>query len=264
MAALAHQINSHPVKIIIGFPSCLGQFAYYLEERGMAVPMPEGIISSGEMLYPGQRAAIENVFGTHVFDRYGCHEFHIIAAECPEHTGMHIDITRLVVEFLNDTGEPCQPGEPGHIVITDLTNYAMPFIRYRIEDIGVPLDDPCPCGRGLPLMKELYGRVMDILRTPEGEFVRPSVNMLLSDIPGLRQVQLIQERLDLLVVRVVRRAAYDEASEAEFRRRLERYFGPKMKFQFEYVDEIPPLPSGKFRFSISKLDTMPGEETDAV
>jgi len=265
MAALAAQIKAHPPQIIIAHASSLYLFARYLEESGMAVPAPEGIITSADMLYPAQRAVIERVFRTHVFDRYGCHEFHVIAAECPEHTGMHIDITRLVVEFLNDAGEPCRSGERGHIVITDLTNYAMPFIRYRIEDIGVPLDEPCPCGRGLPLMKELTGRKSDMLRTPEGDIVSGNaLTEFLFDIPGLKQAQLIQERLDLLVVRVVKRAVYDEASEAEFRRRLERYFGPKMKFQFEYVDEIPPLPSGKYRFSISKLDAARDEEAGIV
>ena len=265
MAALAKQMNVHPVQIIIAYASSLYQFARYLKESGTTVPAPDGIISSTDMLYPAQRSVIERVFGTRVFNRYGCREVHIIAAECPEHTGMHIDITRLVVEFINDAGEPCRSGERGHIVITDLTNFAMPFIRYRIEDIGVPLDAPCPCGRGLPLMKELTGRKSDILRTPEGEFVSANaLTTLLSAIPGLRQAQLVQERLDLLVVRVVKRAAYDEASEAEFRRQLERYFGPKMKFQFEYVDEIPPLPSGKYRFSISKLDVATSKEAGPV
>jgi phenylacetate-CoA ligase len=265
MTALAEQMKAHPVQTIIAYASSLYQFARYLEESRVAVPAPDGIISSTDMLYPAQCAVIERVFATSVFDRYGCREVSLIAAECPEHSGMHIDITRLVVEFLNDAGEPCRSGERGHIVITDLTNYAMPFIRYRIEDIGVPLDEPCPCGRGLPLMKELSGRKSDILRTPRGEFVSANaLTTLLSDIPGLGQVQLVQERLGLLVVRVVKRAAYDEASEMKFRTQLAHYLGPKMDIRFEYVDDIPPLPSGKYRFSISHLDVAPGEEPGAV
>jgi len=265
MAALAEQMKTHPLQIIIAYASSLYKFARYLEESRLIVPVPDGIISSTDMLYSDQRVVIERVFGTHVFDRYGCREVSLIAAECPEHTGMHIDIMRLVVEFLNGTGEPCRSGEHGHIVITDLTNFAMPFIRYRIEDIGAPLDAPCPCGRGLPLMKELSGRKSDILRTPAGEFVSANaLTTLLSDIPGLGQAQLVQERLDLLVVRVVKRATYDEASEMKFHTELAHYFGPGMDIQFKCVDDIPPLPSGKYRFSISRLNVASGEEAGPV
>jgi len=266
MAALAEQMKTRPVQVIIAYAPSLYKFASYLEESGTSVPAPNGIISSASVLYPFQRALIERVFGAQVFNRYGCRELHVVAAECPEHTGMHIDITRLVVEFINDAGEPCRSGECGHIVITDLTNFAMPFIRYRIEDMGVPLDETCPCGRGLPLMKELSGRKSDILRTPEGELVSGIVliTTVIPEIPGLGQAQLVQEQMDLLLVRVVKRIAYNETSEMKFRMELARYFGPKMKFQFEYVDNIPPLPSGKYRFSISKLDTAPGEETKAA
>jgi phenylacetate-CoA ligase len=168
---------------------------------------------------------------------------------------MHINADRLVVEFVDENGQPVKIGQPGRILVTDLFNYAMPFIRYDIGDIGVPSPAHCSCGRGLPLMKELVGRYADILKTPEGQFVSASaLTTILPKIPGLRETQLVQKALDLLQINAVTSSEYDQSSEVAFRRQIAKFFGPEMRITFNYVDEIPKTASGKTRFSISEIE----------
>src|SRR5260370_42203826 len=84
---------------------------------------------------------------------------------------MHLNIEHLYIEFLRPDGTAAAPEEEGGIVITDLLNRGMPFIRYRIEDVGVPSDRRCACGRGLPLMERVTGRVADYLKRRDGSMV---------------------------------------------------------------------------------------------
>jgi phenylacetate-CoA ligase len=254
MANLADYIRRKSPQVIEAYASMLTHFAAYLEEQHILdLPAPNGIITSTDMLFPNQRALIERVFRARVYDRYGCREVSVIAAECDEHNGMHVNADRLIVEFIDEMGAPVRAGEPGHIVITDLFNYAMPFIRYDIEDVAIPSTEQCRCGRSLPLVGQLVGRLADILTTPDGQFVSASaLTTILPRVRGVGESQLVQKAPDWLQVNVVRRPAYDETSEATFRRHLSTYFGPRMQITFNYVEEIPRTASGKKRFSISE------------
>jgi phenylacetate-CoA ligase len=255
MATLTGYIRRARPQTIVAYASMLAHFVTYLDEKQILdLPAPDGIITSTDMLFPHQRALIERVFRTSVYDRYGCREVATIAAECAEHQGMHINTDRLIVEFVDEAGRPVEPGQPGRVVVTDLFNYAMPFIRYDIGDVAIPDTKHCPCGRGLPLMKELIGRYADILRTPDGQFVSASaLTTVLHKVPGLVQSQLVQKAMNWLQVNTVRYPDYDAASEAIFAQHLAKFFGPKMRITFNYVDEIPKAASGKIRFSISEI-----------
>ncbi len=255
MAGLTDYIRRTRPHIIVAYASMLAHFAAFLDERQILdLPIPDGIITSTDMLFPHQRALIERVFHAPVFNRYGCREVTTIAAECEEHQGMHINADRLIVEFVDETGQPVEPGQPGRIVVTDLFNYAMPFIRYDIGDIAILDTKLCPCGRELPLMKELIGRYADILRTPDGQFVSASaLTTMLHKVPGLCQSQLVQKATDWLQVNIVRYPDYDAASEAIFSQHLAEFLGSKMRITFNYVDEIPKTASGKTRFSVSEI-----------
>lgn len=255
MANLTNYIRRVHPQTIVAYASMLAHFASYLDERRILdLPTPDGIIASTDMLFPHHRTLIERVFRAPVFNRYGCREVTTIAAECEEHQGMHINTDRLVVEFVDEAGRPVEPGQPGRVVVTDLFNYAMPFIRYDIGDVAILDTECCPCGRGLPLMKELVGRYADILRTPDGQFVSASaLTTILHKVPGLCQSQLVQKATDWLQVNVVRYPDYDDASEAIFGQHLARFFGPKMRITFNYVDEVPKTASGKTCFSISEI-----------
>lgn len=254
LARLAEQMRHTRPPIVVAYASMMSHFTAYLEEQAIDdLPAPRAIITSTDMLLPHQRTQIERVLRAPVFNRYGCREVSVVAAECEQHR-LHLNADRLLVEIVDDAGQPTAPGEMGRVVITDLFNRAMPFIRYDIGDMAIASDEVCACGRGLPVIAELVGRYADILRTPEGRFVSASaLTTQLHQVPGLRESQLVQTARDRLRVNAVRRDGYTDESEQIFRQRLHRFFGPTMQIDFRYVEQLPRTPSGKVRFSVSQI-----------
>lgn len=242
-------------QVIYGHSHSIYLLANYLEDRGITDFRPRGVVSTSMMLLPHERAVIERVFLCRVTNRYGCEEVGLIACECEEHNGMHLNIDHLFVEFIREDGMPAQPGEEGRIVVTDLLNQAMPLIRYRVEDVGVPSSRICPCGRGLPLMERVAGRVADFLRKKDGSQVAgvSLVERTLTAIKGIGQMQIVQEKIDQLVLNVVRMAEYDETSERALLTEFASVFGEEVRIQLNYTDKIGQESSGKYRFSICKI-----------
>lgn len=250
------RLKSFRPSLYVAYANSIFLFARYLKEtKSSDHHRPRAIITSAELLESQQRALIEEVFACPVFDRYGSRETSIIASECDRHEGLHICAEALYIEF-EKAGKPASPGEPGKIIITDLLNYGMPFIRYRIEDVGMAIDGECSCGRGLPMMKMAGGRMTDFLVTPEGKMISGAslTIYLIANAPGVAQAQLIQEKKDEVVIRLVKGDGFGDDSMRFFERELPLFFGKSVKFELEFVDEIPLEPSGKYRFSISKVD----------
>jgi len=158
------RIKRHKPKAIYSYPSSLIALATFIRKWKVTGINFKSIISSGELLTTKSRMFIEEVFQGEVFNLYGTTEFPTIAEECREHNGLHIFNDSYVVEFLDD----------GAIVLTDLDNYTMPFIRYKTGDRGFLKNGRCNCGRSLPLMEITQGRVSDLIITPDGKFLRKS------------------------------------------------------------------------------------------
>jgi phenylacetate-CoA ligase len=206
------------------------------------------------VLHDFERRGIEETFGCKVFNRYGCEEVSLIACECEAQEGLHLNLNTLIVEFIRD-GRPARAGEAGAIVVTDLTNYGMPFIRYRVGDVGIPSANLCSCGRSLPLMESLEGRVADYVVTPDGSLISgiSLTENFAMQLPEIKQLQIIQERRDFMVFKVVRGESFSAGSEEKIKNLALERFGPKVSFKCEYVDHIPQEATGKYRFCISKV-----------
>jgi phenylacetate-CoA ligase len=242
-------------EVLFGHAHSLYIVARYLLDHQVSDLRPQSIISTSMMLLAHERAFIEQAFGRKVTDRYGCEEVGLIAAECEQHSGMHLNIEYQYIEFLRPDGTAAAPGEEGVIVITDLLNRGMPFIRYRIEDVGVPSERNCPCGRGLPLMERVTGRVADYLKRRDGSLVAgvSLVERTLTAIPGIEQMQIVQPSHEDIILNVVRAADYTADSERALLEELRGVFGPGINFRAEYVERIPQDRSGKYRFSICRV-----------
>ncbi|MBS0581183.1 MAG: phenylacetate--CoA ligase family protein [Proteobacteria bacterium] len=242
-------------EILLGHAHSLYMLARHLEDRRISDLRPQGIISTSMMLLAHERRVIEAAFGCKVTDRYGCEEVGLIACECEVHNGMHLDIEHLYVEFIRADGTAAAPGEEGAIVITDLFNKGMPFIRYRIEDVGVPTDRVCPCGRGAPLLERVAGRVADYLKRADGSLVAgvSLVERTLTAIDGIEQLQVVQPSREEIVLNIVRAPGYSAASEAALLAEFASVFGPGIRFRPAYVTSIPQERSGKYRFSICRV-----------
>ena len=194
MLEFAHIINRYKIKTIMGHAHSIYIFAHFISETKLAFPSVSGIITTAEVLIDTERRKIENVFGCSVFNRYGCEELSIIASECDEKNGLHINAEGVFVEVVAEKKD-----EPGELILTDLVNYSMPFIRYKIEDMAILEDSQCACGRQLPLIKKLHGRTADFLYTPEGKMLSgiSIMDHFAIEIPGIWQVQLIQKEIKL-------------------------------------------------------------------
>lgn len=240
--------------LLFGHAHSLYLLALTVRECGIDAIRPGAILSTSMMLLPHERQVIESVFGMRVFDRYGCEEVGLIGCECERHAGLHINIDHLVVEFLAPDGRPVQPEQAGHVVVTDLLNHAMPFIRYRVEDLAAPVASSCPCGRGLPLMSAVVGRTADFLVRADGTRVA-GVSLIensLTRFAGIEQMQIVQEEVDRIRLRIVPGVGFEEHARGP----LGEYFAatfPGARIDLELVDDIPREPNGKFRFAICSV-----------
>jgi phenylacetate-CoA ligase len=192
-----------------------------------------------ELLDAPSRNWISAAFKAPIFDFYGAHELGLVAWECEEKAGYHVNIDSIVVEFLWN-GKPVPSDQEGKLVCTALNSYAMPFIRYEIGDVGVRSDEPCRCGRGLPLMKILEGRFVDFVVLPGGRRVSPYLlTCSIEEIRGIAKYQILQERQDRIVIRLVKGRGFSPEIFLKIRRRLESVVGEEVEIEFEVLDDIP-------------------------
>jgi len=243
--------RSNP-KIIRNYASHMYVVAKLMEKLNLQYD-GAAVSTTGSMLYPHFRQAIEKQFNCKIFNAYGG-ESTAIAFECEEHEGLHICDEDVIVEFLKD-GEHVTSGEKGRIVFTNLNNFAMPFIRYDIQDIGVYSDESCPCGRGLSLMKSIDGRDSEIVMTPAGDFIVVEFFFWVFEfIEGVDQFQVVQDRIDHLIVKIVKNQHFTDIDLNKIKNEIHKRVGSEVIIDTDFVNEIPLSGiSGKRRFVISKV-----------
>ena len=254
LADFARRLQSRPPSLIFGHAHSVYLLAEYVRAAEIVL-RPRGIVTTAMVLHSWQRQAIEEVFACPVTNRYGCEEVSLIACECEHHQGLHVNAAGVYVELLCD-GRPAGPGEPGSVVVTDLTNRAMPLLRYQVGDVATWASEPCPCGRGLPLLDRIEGREADYVVTPAGELISGislTENFALH-VPGVAQLQIVQEEVSRFVFRIVRGADFGPASLRRLRELVAERFGPGVTFTCEFPDRIPQEASGKYRFCVSKVE----------
>lgn len=273
----ANTLRRYRPEILIGYPSVLELFVRFCTRTGTAGPRPKAVVTSGEMLFPQQRDQIEGFFSCPVFDRYGIQEFGSVAHECEKHEGLHVFNDLYHVEVLDDGGNPVKPGETGELVVTDLMNYYMPFIRYRTGDLAIQTDRRCSCGRGMPLLEQIEGRSYDAILTPMGARVGGFFWSWLSRyVPGIRRFQVEQQSRGGVAFRIVPGPDWRDEHKEQLREKIKEECGEDFSVEFLIVDDIPLTPSGKSRFIISNIEdrlvvkskihkaVITGEQPDAV
>jgi phenylacetate-CoA ligase len=250
-------LRSYKPKIINAYVSAIFIMAQYMEKKEITDIRPKAILTSCETLLPHQRKTIERAFGCSVYDYYSGRDTTFQAGECPEHTGHHMTIENAVVEFLKNN-EPVARGENGKIIITDLENYAMPFIRYEIGDLGRLSDKKCTCGRNLPLLKEISGRIRDIIINKDGKYINGAFfSMLFYDkkgmTKGIKQYQFIQKTMDHSILKLVKDEDFSQKELNKIIQKIQEQCGD-MKIDIEFVDSISPTKSGKYRSVLSEVE----------
>lgn len=261
LARLSNLLNKFNPEIVRGYASSVYMMAKYMLENGSGMVRPRAVITSAETLFDYMRKTIEEAFGCQVFDFYGSREIGSLAAECQEHSGYHVSAENVALEFVRE-GEHVAIGEAGVILVTNLRNFGMPFIRYEIGDVGRASSDVCGCGRGLPLMSSVEGRISQFMAVYDKRLGRvvpvstagPGIfSIALMHMP-LERYQIIQESLDRVVVRAVKTKGYSQKDTDFLLEHVRKYLGDSIEVEVEFVDFIPPLPSGKRSVFVSKID----------
>jgi phenylacetate-CoA ligase len=245
--------------IVFGYTQTLFLLAKYIKQFMVSTIRPRAVITTAEVLLASQREMIESQFGCKVFDQYGCGEIESIAYECEAHDGYHVVDEHVIVEVIGKDGKSVNTGETGSLIITDLDNYVMPFIRYMNGDSAVLSDQSqCSCGRNLSRLVRIMGREADVIFTPDGRILSlPSFygQGVLDKVKGVAQFQVVQERKDALTIRVVGNEQFD-ANELRLLVDLTAsYVGKEMFVQVERVHEISCEANGKYKLVKSTVDT---------
>jgi len=244
-----------------GFPSAIHQLTLAVEQEQFELRFePRAVFTVGEQLQEHQLRRIESTFGCRVFNNYGLNDGGLGAYECPEHRGLHIDMERSLLQVVDQSGTPVI-GQQGRIIATSLINYGFPFLRYDTGDLGTVSPDPCPCGRGLPLLQEVAGRSSDMLVLNGVAIGSPAAAaFLITTRFDVQNYQIEQTGHDRLIIRIVPGGTFKAGDDDRVRQELEMLYnelaGP-VTLDVEVVTAIPlPQAGGKHRFVINSYSEM--------
>ncbi len=259
-AAHLSKIEEIQPDLIDGYSSSILLLANEAEKKGVDSIKPRLVFGGAELTDDASRRYIERVFNAPFYDRYATVELERVAWQCPEKK-YHIDADTLVLQFLDRNGEEVSAGERGEVVCTSLFNYAMPFIRYAVGDVGVPSDEECHCGRTFPLMKVIEGRKDSLAFLPDGRLLSPrmfTIAMRMFELyKDIDQFRIVQKRLDLFQLLIKKSGDVDEdvlqtKLETHIRKVL-NINDDQIEFRVRLVDDIPLDKSGKLMAVVSEV-----------
>lgn len=244
-------LKKHNVVWMTGYAVSFYLLACFILDQGIKVPPLKAIITTSEKLTTEMRNVMEQAFGCRVFEEYSTVESALFASEC-EHGKLHVSPDVGIVEILRPDGTPCEPGEVGEVVATCLFRSYQPLIRFRLGDLAAWDPEPCPCGRQMPVIKEVVGRIEDVVTGPDGrQLVR--FHGIFTNQPNIIEGQIIQETLHDFVVKLVPTATFSIDDEKDVIARMHQRLGEDVHITIEKVTSIPRSASGKFVAVISKV-----------
>lgn len=247
------KIRRYSPEVITGHASQVFLLAKYLKDNGIDDIRPKSIITTADMLFPHYRQLIEEQFRCTVYDAYGGNSI-VISGQCDSGT-CHMAAENVIIEFMKG-GRPVRPGEVGTVLVTDLSNYGMPFIRFEIGDLAGPAQkqEPCKCGRALPAMSSVVGRDTDIVVTPDGNYlVAFFFGHIFDSMMSVDQYQVVQEVEDEIEVKIVKNNQFSRQDAEYIQNSIREGAGEKLKVRLNFVEDIPVPRSGKIRLVISEI-----------
>ena len=248
-------IKTERPQILMAYPSYLRVLAKIMQDQQDESIKPEIIMTHGEVLDEPSRTLFSSTFDSQVYNGYGCIEVapRGIAWECKQKSGLHINSDLVILEVLKD-GEPVSPGERGEVVATSLFRFSTPMIRYKIGDICTLSDEKCACGREMPLIKNIEGRLVDFLQLPDGQQIPPYTIMSnIQNIPGIGRYQIIQETKNKIIARIEKSKEFDQTTITKLKEVCNRLFSTDIQLEIDTVEQFPIDISKKFRVITSRV-----------
>lgn len=239
------------------YPSLVAEMARFSIEAGVRPAGLREVRTLAESLGPEVRALAREAWDVPLTDLYSASETGYLALQCPRHEHYHVQVENAFVEVLDDAGRPCAPGDVGRVVATPLHNFAMPLVRYDIGDYA-EVGEPCDCGRGLPVLRRVLGRVRNMLSTADGRRYWPVFGTrAIMDAAPVLQHQFVQKAYDLVEARLVVRAPLTAEQEKRFRERVQSQLPQGVRLRIEYCERIERGTGGKFEDFVSEVSAAP-------
>lgn len=245
-------IRAYRPGALVGYVAPVVRVAQRMLATGARIPGLAGVLTGAEALHAAERDVIERAFGCKAFDTYGSREVMLMAAECERHEGLHVNADHLLLETVDEDGVPVSAGTSGAVAITDFHNPAMPLVRYLNGDAATYATHACTCGRGLPLLASVDGRLLDLIRTPDGRLVPGEyfVYIMLS-WPMIAQWQVVQTARDAIEIRVIASTPLDPELCDRLRSSMRRELGDRLRVDIVPVEHIDASGSGKRRLTVA-------------
>lgn len=249
---LIDELIAYRPQAVVGYVAPVVVVARRMLATGRTMSGLRGVLTGAEALYEPERRDIEKAFGCPAFNTYGSREVMLMASECERHGGLHVNADHLVLETIDDAGQPVPAGQSGDVAITDLHNFGMPMVRYLNGDRATYATAPCNCGRGLPLLASVDGRVLDSILTTDGRHVPGEYFVyVMLDWPDVRQWQVVQTAPDCVQFRLVVPSPWTQERRDKLTAKVQAKAGPTMRVDIAEVESIPTTASGKRRLTIS-------------
>jgi phenylacetate-CoA ligase len=244
----------------ITYPSALAALALNFQNKHLRLSNLKRISTFGEVLEPAVRELCERVWQVPVINNYSSEEFGYLALQCPTGDHYHVQSENVLLEVVDDLGKPCKAGEIGRVIVTGLNNFAMPLLRYYIGDYA-EVGEPCPCGRGLPVLNKILGRQRNMFTLPNGETRWPMIQAsdlaaAFDELPPIAKFQLVQKTLEQLELKLVSLRSLSRQEELNLTAIVRRGLGYPFELSFNYVEDIPRTPRGKHEECRSEVSTV--------
>ena len=252
-ATLLDWLQGEQPGYLLTYPSLVKELARLSLARGARLPELVEVRTLAESLGTDVRSMCRDAWGVGVTDMYSATEVGYIALQCPDHTHYHAQSEGVLVEVLDDAGRPCAQGQIGRVVVTSLHNFAMPLVRYDIGDYA-EVGPPCDCGRGLPVLTRILGRVRNTLVTADGKRYWPifGTRALMESAP-IRQYQFVQKTPQRIDARLVVSTPLNAEQETRFRERVTSQLPPGIELHVVYVERLERGASGKYEEFLSEV-----------
>jgi len=252
------RINCIKPQLILAYANCIGELARFIQEHHLTIYSPHAIMTGACVLYPETKKRIEDVFHAIVFNRYGSREVGDIACNCEKSDRLHLVSNIHYLEIGDNQGREVKTGKSGNIIITLLTNYTMPLIRYKIGDRGALSEKKGLCRHGLPFLEKIEGRIVGHFKNKFGDIISGGFffSILLS-CKNIKQFQIIQEEIEFISINLVlidkTKLKNMKKDFKEINKKIKLAMGNSTKIKYNIVEEIEPSPSGKYMYTFSKI-----------
>ena len=251
---LVAEMKTGRFAFVIAYASVFDVLASHVEQSRELIQLP-CIVPCAELVTQAQRDRWKAAFSTEVYEIYGAREMGSLAGETRDHAGLAVNGDLYHCEVTDCAGRCLPEGQVGLITVTGLLERGMPLIRYQLGDLGALVSGPANSGLPFRRLRITHGRLLDVISCPDGKLLPRGVfpHLMKEVADQVERYQVVQEEVDRLMVKIVRRPGYGEQVTRYLRARIQSQVGSGVRIEFSFPNDIEASASGKYRPTISNV-----------